>query len=395
MPIANPRAAPRRCFRTRRDLAAQRGLLSTSRCTRARGARAARRAPRWSSSVRSRFKLFTTRRRRDASPQFEGCLRPIPRPRCSRRSRRSRASAGSASCTPRTTRLIRYFARLNAAGRRRGAAAGDRGAAIALVGGARQERPTSACTSPTSRPAKRSARARRDPIDGRDATGETCPQYLVLDCERRRRARRRSPGSPRPCASPKTGGAVGGARPTARSTSSPATTLRSRSTRSRGRLRPRPDGPTHGRAARARAARRRGARRLPLELAVELVTSRPAALFGLAGRKGTIAVGADADVALANLDASFRPGPRHAARGRPWLRRRLRRSRTARAHRDDHRQWDGRVRGRCHRGRARRGGRHTGGMRPSSRNAAAAPSRVVRFIPEYAGPKITPSAPAR
>ena len=49
--------------------------------------------------------------------------------------------------------------------------------------------------------------------------------------------------------------------------------------------------------------------RLPLERAVELVTSAPALLFGLAGRKGTVAAGADADLALVRLGATFRPGP--------------------------------------------------------------------------------------
>jgi dihydroorotase (multifunctional complex type) len=49
--------------------------------------------------------------------------------------------------------------------------------------------------------------------------------------------------------------------------------------------------------------------RLPLPLAVELVSSRPARLFGLEGRKGTIAVGADADIVLVSLSETFRPGP--------------------------------------------------------------------------------------
>lgn len=49
--------------------------------------------------------------------------------------------------------------------------------------------------------------------------------------------------------------------------------------------------------------------RLPLPLAVELVSSRPARVFGLEGRKGSIAVGADADIVLANLSETFRPGP--------------------------------------------------------------------------------------
>jgi dihydroorotase (multifunctional complex type) len=49
--------------------------------------------------------------------------------------------------------------------------------------------------------------------------------------------------------------------------------------------------------------------RLPLPLAVELVSSRPARLFGLEGRKGTIAVGADADIVLVDLSETFRPRP--------------------------------------------------------------------------------------
>jgi dihydroorotase (multifunctional complex type) len=49
--------------------------------------------------------------------------------------------------------------------------------------------------------------------------------------------------------------------------------------------------------------------KLPLPLAVDLVSSRPARLFGLAGRKGTISVGADADIVLANLNETSRPGP--------------------------------------------------------------------------------------
>ena len=49
--------------------------------------------------------------------------------------------------------------------------------------------------------------------------------------------------------------------------------------------------------------------RLPLAEAVSLVTSAPARLFGLSPRKGSIAEGADADVALAALSAPYRPGP--------------------------------------------------------------------------------------
>ncbi len=49
--------------------------------------------------------------------------------------------------------------------------------------------------------------------------------------------------------------------------------------------------------------------RLPLEAAVAYVTSTPAMLFGLYPRKGTIQLGADADLALVALDAEFRPGP--------------------------------------------------------------------------------------
>ena len=49
--------------------------------------------------------------------------------------------------------------------------------------------------------------------------------------------------------------------------------------------------------------------RLPLPLAVSLVTTRPAELFGLAGRKGTISVGADADIAVANLNETYHPTP--------------------------------------------------------------------------------------
>jgi len=50
--------------------------------------------------------------------------------------------------------------------------------------------------------------------------------------------------------------------------------------------------------------------RLPLELAVSLVTARPARRFGLYPRKGTLAVGADADIALVTLGQQFAPGPK-------------------------------------------------------------------------------------
>ena len=40
---------------------------------------------------------------------------------------------------------------------------------------------------------------------------------------------------------------------------------------------------------------------IPLELAVGLVTSAPARLFGLGGRKGTLSIGADADITLFSL----------------------------------------------------------------------------------------------
>lgn len=46
---------------------------------------------------------------------------------------------------------------------------------------------------------------------------------------------------------------------------------------------------------------------LPLELAVDLVTSAPARLFGLES-KGRIGVGADADITLVALGETFRPG---------------------------------------------------------------------------------------
>ncbi len=47
---------------------------------------------------------------------------------------------------------------------------------------------------------------------------------------------------------------------------------------------------------------------LSLELAVDLVTASPARLFGLYPRKGTVAAGADADLALVALNETFLPG---------------------------------------------------------------------------------------
>jgi dihydroorotase (multifunctional complex type) len=49
--------------------------------------------------------------------------------------------------------------------------------------------------------------------------------------------------------------------------------------------------------------------RLPLELAVALITSAPARLFGLHPEKGRIAPGSDADLALVSLTDVFRPRP--------------------------------------------------------------------------------------
>jgi dihydroorotase (multifunctional complex type) len=49
--------------------------------------------------------------------------------------------------------------------------------------------------------------------------------------------------------------------------------------------------------------------RLPLELAVALITSAPARLFGLYPEKGCIAPGSDADLALVSLTDVFRPSP--------------------------------------------------------------------------------------
>jgi len=46
-------------------------------------------------------------------------------------------------------------------------------------------------------------------------------------------------------------------------------------------------------------------RRLPLERIVEATSTRPAQLFGMYPRKGVIAVGADADLVVLNLDAGF------------------------------------------------------------------------------------------
>lgn len=48
---------------------------------------------------------------------------------------------------------------------------------------------------------------------------------------------------------------------------------------------------------------------LPLELAVSLVTSAPARLFGLYPAKGRVAQGADADIALVDLDEAYQPNP--------------------------------------------------------------------------------------
>jgi dihydroorotase (multifunctional complex type) len=47
--------------------------------------------------------------------------------------------------------------------------------------------------------------------------------------------------------------------------------------------------------------------RLTLERAIELVAAQPARLFGLYPAKGVIAVGSDADIALASLNQTFRP----------------------------------------------------------------------------------------
>ena len=49
--------------------------------------------------------------------------------------------------------------------------------------------------------------------------------------------------------------------------------------------------------------------RLPLEVGVSLVTSAPAKRFGLYPRKGTLAVGSDADIAIAALGERFSPSP--------------------------------------------------------------------------------------
>jgi dihydroorotase len=44
---------------------------------------------------------------------------------------------------------------------------------------------------------------------------------------------------------------------------------------------------------------------LPLERAVELTASRPAEVFGLAGTKGAIAAGMDADLVVVDLDSPW------------------------------------------------------------------------------------------
>ncbi len=49
--------------------------------------------------------------------------------------------------------------------------------------------------------------------------------------------------------------------------------------------------------------------RLPLEVAVSLVTSAPAKRFGLYPRKGTLAVGSDADIAIVAIGERFSPSP--------------------------------------------------------------------------------------
>ena len=180
-------------------------------------------------------------------------------------------------------------------------------AAIALVGALAQETGTRLhIAHVTSREALAALAAIQSV--GANATGETCPQYLVLDAsavEAHGAVARIAPPLRRPEDQAALWAALAaGAIDLVASDHAPFPVEQKL-------------GVEFGRAPMGLPtvellvpvlldAAARGA--LPLELAVELVTSRPAALFGLAGRKGTIAVGADADVALANLDATFRPG---------------------------------------------------------------------------------------